>query len=57
MMTLKGLLLTLMIIFTCGVTNGGFAVWTLEELMTFAVPALLAKLTIPQILSSIAFYK
>lgn len=56
-MTLTGLLLTLMIVFTCGVTNGGFAVWTLEELLPFALPGLLAKLTLPQILSILAFHK
>jgi hypothetical protein len=56
-MTTLGLLLTLLIVFACGVTNGGLAVWTLEELLPFAVPGFFSKLTLPQITSFLAFYK
>jgi hypothetical protein len=50
-------LITLTVIFSVGFTNGGIAVWTLNEILPFALPEFLGKLTMPMIIAGTALYK
>ena len=46
------------IIFSIAITNGGMAVWTLQEFLpTYALPELLANLTMPKVVAIAAVYK
>ena len=49
--------MTLSIILGVGITNGGLAVWTMNEILPFALPGFLGQLTVPAILAITAPYK
>ena len=44
-------------IYGVGFTNGGLAVWTLNEMLPFALPELIGSITVPNIVAVMAFYK
>lgn len=52
-----GILLTLAMIFSIAITNGGLAIWTLNDFFPEVLPEAIRAFTIPQILSIIALYK
>ena len=52
-----GILITLSMIYGVGFTNGGLAVWTLNEMLPFALPELIGSITVPNIVAVMAFYK
>jgi hypothetical protein len=49
--------MTLTIIFSVAFTNGGIAVWTLSEILPFALPPMIGALNISKIMGGIAIYK
>lgn len=56
-----GILITLSMILGVGITDGGLAVWTLSEMLPFALPEAIAvyigSIRIPNFVAAMAFYK
>lgn len=46
------------IIFSIALTDGGLAVWTIQEFFpTYALPELIGNLTMPKVVAIVAVYK
>ena len=52
-----GILITIFAVLGVGFTNGGLAVWTLNEMLPFELPAILGNLAMPHLIAIIAIYK
>ena len=52
-----GILITIFAVLGVGFTNGGLAVWKLNEMLPFELPAILGNLAMPHLIAIIAIYK
>jgi hypothetical protein len=52
-----GILLTLSGLLAVAVTNGGIAVWTLQEMLPYTLPEYIGGITLPMFFAVMALYK